>query len=65
MRDATYKYFMTDVEVYHLESRQPLKFSDVKIAANGPLRASISAEVKYGSSTINVLVRPLYISLER
>ena len=53
-RSPTFDY--ADVEIYHLETPQPLEFSNVSITAQGPLRASITAEVKYGKSTINVTV---------
>ncbi|KAI0061336.1 glycoside hydrolase family 38 protein [Artomyces pyxidatus] len=45
-----------DVEIHHLEKSQDLKFGGVKIVAEGPLRAAIEAEVKYGKSTINVTI---------
>ena len=47
---------LKDVEIHHLESRQPLFFSNVKITAKGPLRASIAAEVKLANSIMNVTV---------
>jgi len=46
----------SDVEIHHLETAQPLKFSKVSVSAPGPLRASVDAEVKYGNSTINLTV---------
>jgi len=46
----------SDVEIHHLETAQPLKFSNVSVSAPGPLRASVDAEVKYGNSTINLTV---------
>ncbi|KAH8115672.1 glycoside hydrolase family 38 protein [Phellopilus nigrolimitatus] len=45
-----------DVEIHHLEKRTPLAFSDVKVIAKGPLRASVSAEVKFGKTTANVTI---------
>jgi alpha-mannosidase len=45
-----------DVEIHHLEKAQPLKFSNVKVVASGPLRAAVETEAKYGSSTIKVTV---------
>lgn len=47
---------MIDVEIHHLETAKELKFSDVSITAQGPLRASVTAQVKYGNSTIKVTV---------
>ena len=47
----------TDVEVHHLETAQPLEFSNVSVISQGPLRAAVCAEVKYGQSTISVTVR--------
>ena len=45
-----------DVEIHHLEKRTPLKFSDLKIIARGPLRASLSATVSFGKSTANITI---------
>jgi alpha-mannosidase len=39
-----------------LEKFQQLKFSKVKIIAEGPVRASLQTEVKYGQSTILITV---------
>ena len=47
----------SDVEIHHLETRQPLKFAKVSVLEEGPLRAAVSAELNYGQSTINVVVR--------
>ena len=47
---------MPDVEIHLLEPTQPLESSNVSITVQGPLRGSIAAEVKYGKSTINVMV---------
>ncbi|KAI0032015.1 glycoside hydrolase family 38 protein [Vararia minispora EC-137] len=41
-----------DVEIHHLEKFQQLKFDNVKVVAEGPVRASVQTEVKYGNSTI-------------
>jgi alpha-mannosidase len=49
-----------DVEMHHLETARPLKFSKVNLVADGPLRASVQAEVIYGKSTINVTVSQLF-----
>ncbi|EJD05282.1 glycoside hydrolase family 38 protein [Fomitiporia mediterranea MF3/22] len=45
-----------DVEIHHLEKRTPLKFSDVKVVARGPLRAAVEATVKIGKSTAIVTI---------
>ncbi|THH17029.1 hypothetical protein EW146_g3709 [Bondarzewia mesenterica] len=45
-----------DVEIHHLEKWQELKFSGIKIVAEGPLRASVLTKVEYGQSTINVTI---------
>ncbi|EJF58912.1 glycoside hydrolase family 38 protein [Dichomitus squalens LYAD-421 SS1] len=45
-----------DVEIHHLEKFRKLKFENVSIAAEGPLRASLKANVKYGQSDISVLI---------
>ncbi|KAL0956195.1 hypothetical protein HGRIS_002352 [Hohenbuehelia grisea] len=45
-----------DVEIHHLETARPLKFSKVSIVEQGPLRASVKAEVRYEKSTIEVTI---------
>ncbi|OJT14565.1 Alpha-mannosidase [Trametes pubescens] len=45
-----------DVEVHHLEKYKKLSFGNISVAAEGPLRAALKAEVKYGQSTINVII---------
>lgn len=46
----------SDVEIHHLETRKPLEFSSMRVIAQGPLRAVVETQVKYGKSTINVTV---------
>ena len=48
--------YWIDVEIYHLETAQPLEFSNVSIVTQGPLRGTLRAEVKYGQSTISITV---------
>ncbi|KAJ7781792.1 glycoside hydrolase family 38 protein [Mycena maculata] len=45
-----------DVEIHHLEKATQLEFSNVSVVAQGPLRASVRAEVLYGQSTISVTI---------
>ncbi|KIJ61767.1 glycoside hydrolase family 38 protein [Hydnomerulius pinastri MD-312] len=45
-----------DVEIHHLETATPLEFSGVRVIAEGPLRASVQTQVKYGKSTIDVTI---------
>ncbi|KAJ7203479.1 glycoside hydrolase family 38 protein [Mycena haematopus] len=45
-----------DVEIHHLEKPTRLEFSKVSVVAQGPLRASVEAEVVYGQSRINVTI---------
>ncbi|KAL4077552.1 glycoside hydrolase family 38 protein [Scleroderma citrinum] len=45
-----------DVEIHHLETRKPLEFSSVRVIAQGPLRASVEAQVKYGKSTVKAKI---------
>lgn len=54
--------FPADVEIHHLEKYNKLRFANVSVVAEGPLRASLKAEVKYGQSTINVLVCGEFLS---
>ena len=49
-------YANTDVEIHHLEKFNRLEFSNVKIVAKGPLRAAVSATVKFGKSKADVTV---------
>ncbi|KAI0713074.1 glycoside hydrolase family 38 protein [Cerioporus squamosus] len=44
-----------DVEIHHLEKFEKLRFENISIAAEGPLRASLKSVIKYGQSTINVV----------
>ena len=46
-----------DVEIHHLETPTPLEFSHVRVIAEGPLRAAVQTQVKFGKSTIDVTVR--------
>ncbi|KAF6748244.1 alpha-mannosidase [Ephemerocybe angulata] len=45
-----------DVEIHHLETVEPLKFSNISVVAQGPLYGAVRAEVKYGQSTISVTI---------
>jgi len=45
-----------DVEVHHLEKPTPLKFSGFRVVAEGPLRAAVQTQVKYGQSNIAVTI---------
>ncbi|EIN03570.1 glycoside hydrolase family 38 protein [Punctularia strigosozonata HHB-11173 SS5] len=45
-----------DVEIHHLEKGKHLEFGNVGIVAEGPLRATVETEVKYGQSTIKVSI---------
>jgi hypothetical protein len=45
-----------DVEIHHLETAKPLEFSNICVVSQGPLRASVRAEVRYGQSTVSVTV---------
>ncbi|KAF8147680.1 glycoside hydrolase family 38 protein [Crassisporium funariophilum] len=45
-----------DVEIHHLETAQPLEFSNVSVVSQGPLRAAVRAQVRYGQSTISITI---------
>ncbi|KAF7352563.1 Glycoside hydrolase family 38 protein [Mycena venus] len=45
-----------DVEIHHLEKATQLEFAKVSVVAQGPLRASVRAEVEYGQSRISVTI---------
>lgn len=49
-------YMLLDVEIHHLETAHQLEFSNIEVVAEGPLRASVKSVIKYGKSTINVIV---------
>jgi alpha-mannosidase len=48
--DFPLAYDAWDVEVYHLDCGEPLKFDTVEIVADGPLRASLLATSTFGKS---------------
>ena len=52
-----------DVEIHHLETPYQLEFTNISVIASGPLRAAVRALVKYGKSTIEVIVSVLYVLL--
>ncbi|KAF8583534.1 glycoside hydrolase family 38 protein [Ramaria rubella] len=45
-----------DVEIHHLETPHILQFENAEVLDNGPVRASVVAEVKYGKSTIKTTI---------
>lgn len=45
-----------DVEIHHLETRKPLKFDKISVLEEGPLRASLLAQLTYGQSSIVVVI---------
>ncbi|TFK68127.1 glycoside hydrolase family 38 protein [Pluteus cervinus] len=45
-----------DVEIHHLETARPLSFTNISVVAQGPLRASVQADLVYDKSTISVLI---------
>ena len=47
---------MPDVEIHHLEKATPIKFTDISVVSEGPLRAAVKSVVKYRKSTITVTV---------
>lgn len=54
--DLPLAYDAWDAEIYHLDRPTPLRFDDVEIVANGPLRATLQATAKFGSSRFTLLV---------
>lgn len=44
------------MEIHHLETAQPLKFSNVSVLSHGPLRAALAAELEYNNSKIDITV---------
>lgn len=45
-----------DVEIHHLETAHQLEFNNVSVVAQGPLRAAVKAEIRYGQSLITATV---------
>ncbi|KAJ3574050.1 hypothetical protein NP233_g2021 [Leucocoprinus birnbaumii] len=45
-----------DVEIHHLETARQLEFNNITVVAQGPLRAAVKAEVRYGQSLISVTI---------
>ncbi|KAJ7845556.1 hypothetical protein B0H14DRAFT_3454982 [Mycena olivaceomarginata] len=43
-----------DVETHHLKKATPFAFTNVSVVAQGSLRASVRAEIKYGQSNIAI-----------
>lgn len=57
-RDHPRSWDAWEVDISHLETRRPLKFSEVNILEKGPVRATVACVVDEGSSKIEVQVRP-------
>ena len=54
-----------DVDVYHLEKFTRLRFDEVAIVEQGPMRASVVGQTRFGSSKMEVKVRlPLVTCLD-
>jgi len=56
MVNSTDLLLSLDVEIHHLETAKQLEFTNVSVVAQGPLRGSVRAEVKYGKSLVTVTV---------
>lgn len=52
---------LVDVEIFHLESREALSFSNITIVETGPVRAALRAEMKLANSTFVTTVSSLVI----
>lgn len=55
-RDHPRSWDAWEVDISHLETRKPLKFSDVRVLESGPVRATLACDVDDGSSKITVQV---------
>lgn len=55
-RDHPRSWDAWEVDISHLETRRPLKFSEVNILEKGPVRATVACVVDEGSSKIEVKV---------
>lgn len=45
-----------DTDIFHLETPTHLKFTSVRVAETGPLRASLAVKVQFGQSVIDCIV---------
>jgi alpha-mannosidase len=45
-----------ETDIHHLQTPHPLEFTNIEVHENGPLRASLSSEVKYGQSKIAITI---------
>ena len=54
MEDLPNDYDAWEIESYHLQKQRHLKFEDVKILENGPVRSTLGASVYLDKSTIDV-----------
>jgi len=50
-------FYSSDVEIHHLETAQQLEFTDITVVSQGPLRAAVKAQIRYGQSLISVTVK--------
>ena len=57
--DFPLQYDAWDVEIYHLDSCRSIKFDEVSVSLQDPLRASLRAVAKFGKSTAALTVSPL------
>ena len=55
-------FYPSDVEIHHLETAQQLEFTDITVVSQGPLRAAVKAQVRYGQSLISVTVKSTLIT---
>ncbi|KAJ9110122.1 hypothetical protein QFC19_001793 [Naganishia cerealis] len=55
-RDHPRSWDAWEVDISHLETRKPLKFSDVRVLESGPVRATLACDVDEGGSKITVQV---------
>lgn len=54
--DLPLAYDAWDAEIYHLDRPTALTFDEVKITANGPLRASLETVSSFGNSKVTLTV---------
>jgi hypothetical protein len=49
-------YDAWDAEIYHLDCKHVIAFTEIEVALNDPLRASLRATAKFGKSTVTLTV---------
>ncbi|KAJ9103142.1 hypothetical protein QFC21_002564 [Naganishia friedmannii] len=55
-RDHPRSWDAWEVDISHLETRKPLKFSDVRVLESGPVRATLACDIDDGASKFTIQI---------